>query len=132
MFDSPLERTWFFYKEGCVIPKSAAVEKLRSGYFRELEFFVVPKNGHFCYEYFEDDGQSFESDVSHNIWAIDVEYDSNKRTGRVMLTCKHLGDSSSLDSRTFHILFPEGFSGGISVPAGEADGTEIGFGGEYR
>ncbi|MBR2281080.1 MAG: hypothetical protein IJ863_00495, partial [Spirochaetales bacterium] len=89
-------------------------------------------NGTVCYDYFEDDGFSVESECSHNIWHIEASYDSSRKEGRVSISCRHLGDASSLAGRRFHVTLPEGFSKGMTVPAESADGVEIPFGGEYR
>lgn len=131
VFKVPLKRTWYFYKAGNVVPRSLTVDKLRTGYFKDLEFFIVPKAGHFSYEYFEDDGTSMLQDGSHNLWKVDVDYDSEKCKGRVYISCTHLGSSESLKGRVFHVQLPKGFEGAKSFAVDKADGSEILFSGKF-
>ena len=131
-FETPLCRTLYFYKAGSVVPRSLVVDKLRTGYFSKLQLFIVPSCGNVCYDYYEDDGFSVEGEHSHNIWHIEVSYDSSGKAGKVSISCRHLGDASSLVGRQFHVTFPDGFSEEVVIPAEKADGAEIPFGGEYR
>ncbi len=131
VFKTPLERTWYFYKEGGVVPRAVVLGKLRTGYFSDLGFFVVPKDGHLSYEYFEDDGTSVLSEDSHNIWKVDVDYDSKQEKGRIVLNCSHLGSADSLKGRIFSITLPDGFEGEASVPAEKADGSVFPFSGKF-
>ncbi len=130
-FDAPLDRTWYFYRTGSVIPRSRVVDKLRTAYFRELELFIVPKDGSFSYEYFEDDGSAVVKDDSHNLWNLEVSYSRESGKGSVSIKLKHLGDPSSLGGRIFHIALPKGFSEEVCLPAEKADGALIPFSGRF-
>jgi len=131
IFPAPLDTTWYFYKTGSVIPLTEPA-KLRTSYFPSLRMLVLPGDGSFGYDYFEDDGQAVVSDKSHNIWTFTVSYDSSSKSGCVNVSLAHCGDRNSLKDRKVTIAFPEGFAGEKEFPLKELDGKTVGFSGSYN
>lgn len=131
-FKTPLDTTWYFYKAGSIIPKIIEASKLKTGFFNSLQMNIFPKNGVFEFEYFEDDGQSILTDNSHNIWNFKTTYDFVSKTGVVDVKCNHCGNISTIEGRTWTVVFPEGFVGKADLKMSESDGTQIRFSGEYK
>ena len=129
--DAPLERTWYFYRAGSVIPRTEDIGKLTTGFFRNLDMMVLPADGTFTYGYFEDDGVSAESEDSRNIWRFTVTYSASEGRGEVRVHGAGLGRKDALGGRTVRILLPEGFSGGGSVDMDGLDGSVFRFSGKY-
>ena len=130
--EAPLHTSWYFYKAGSIIPRSLEVSRLSTGFFRSLEMMVVPKNGTFTYQYFEDDGVSVAMPESHNIWVFTVTYSGGTQTGEIRVECTHLGRKDSLEGREVRITLPPGFEGGAAIKMDKLDGSVISFSGLYR
>ena len=130
-FDTPLDTTWYFYRTGSIIPMSNEICKLTTGFFRNLNMSVLPKNGEFTFTYFEDDGVSEITDGSHNIWKFTVSYDEGTSKGAVRVNLKHCGNPKTLRNRNITISFPKGFEGGLTFSADAFDGATIPFSGSY-
>ena len=129
--EAPLHTSWYFYKAGSVIPRSCEISRLTTGFFKALELMVIPKDGTFTYEYFEDDGISVESPESHNIWTFTVTYSSGAQKGEIKARCAHLGGKESLKGREVRITLPPGFEGGAVLEMSRLDGAVLGFSGIY-
>ena len=130
--EAPLHTSWYFYKAGSIIPRSLEISRLSTGFFRSLEMMVVPKNGTFTYQYFEDDGVSVAMPESHNIWVFTVTYSGGTQTGEIRVECTHLGRKNSLEGREVRITLPPGFEGGAAIEMDKLDGAVISFSGLYR
>lgn len=130
-FDAPLDVFWYFYKVGSVIPISLKIAKLETGYFPKLCMFIVPKDGYFSFDYFEDDGVSTVTEKSHNIWTLDVKYCKDTGCGQVTVRLSHLGDKKSLKGRTTRVSFPKGFEGDVEVETEKLDGVVVPFSGHF-
>ena len=130
--ETPLHASWYFYKAGSIIPRSLEVSRLRTGFFKSLEMMVVPKNGTFTYEYFEDDGVSAVSSESHNRWVFTVTYNGGTQKGEIKTVCEHLGRKDTLEGREVRITLPPGFEGGAVIEMSKLDGSVISFSGLYR
>ena len=131
VLDAPLDRTWYFYRSGSVIPRSCEVSRLTTGFFRSLEFMVLPSDGTFTYDYHEDDGVSVETPENHNIWRFTVRYSSRKGSGTLSVACTHRGSGTPADDRSVRISMPEGFDGGRTVTTAGLDGLTMSFSGNY-
>lgn len=131
VLDTPLDRTWYFYKAGSIVPRSCEVTRLTSGFFRNLEFIVLPCDGTFMFDYHEDDGESVGTQDNHNIWTFTVTYSSRTGSGSMSVACTHRGSKTPLEDRNVRITLPEGFEGGKSVALDELDGLAIAFSGHY-
>lgn len=129
--EAPLHTSWYFYKAGSVIPRSCEISRLTTGFFKALELMVIPKDGTFTYEYFEDDGISVESPESHNIWTFTVTYSSGAQKGEIKARCAHLGSKDSLKGREVRITLPPGFEGGAVLEMSRLDGAVLTFSGIY-
>ena len=130
--EAPLHASWYFYKAGSIIPRSLDVSRLKTGFFKSLEMMVVPKNGTFTYEYFEDDGVSVVSPESHNRWVFTVTYSGGTQKGEIKAKCEHLGRKDTLEGREVRITLPPGFEGGAVIEMDKLDGSVISFSGIYR
>ena len=106
-FDAPLDKYWYFYKVGSVIPRSKTVDKLRTGFFKSLQFFIVPKDGTFSYTYFEDDGTTRLEKGRYNLWVITVSYCKSSGKGSVDVKAKKLGCKEALKERSVELKLPE-------------------------
>lgn len=130
-FDAPLDTTWYFYKVGSVVPKTPDVQKLRTGFFKNLAFVVLPKDGTFTYDYFEDDGTSSLECNRFNTWTVETEYSSETGKGSVTFKCTKLSSTETLEGRTLSVVLPNGFDGAKSVSVTELDGAVFEFSGCY-
>ncbi|MCF0262681.1 MAG: hypothetical protein HUK23_07200, partial [Sphaerochaetaceae bacterium] len=119
-FDVPLDSYYYFYKTGSVIPTTKTVSKLRTGFFNELNFRIIPANGTTTYDYFEDDGTSVLSMNSYNLWRITVDYNQKNQLGKVSIECTKLGNKDSLSNRSIEFSFPKGFIGNTSISVDQA------------
>lgn len=127
-FEAPLDKYWYFYKVGSVIPKSKHVGKLNTGFFKELQFFIVPKDGNFTYPYFEDDGTTRLEKNLYNLWKIFVSYDKTTGKGSVDVKAKYIGSKETLKGRSVEFAFPCGFVTDNKVVAfSELDGYHLDF-----
>ena len=131
VLDAPLERTWYFYKSGSIIPRSREASRLTTGFFPSLEFVVLPAEGTFTYDYHEDDGVSVLAPENHNVWTFTVTYSSRKRSGTLSVACTHRGSRTPSGNRSVRITLPEGFEGGMSITTDGLDGLTLAFGGDY-
>ena len=129
--DCPLDKTWYFYKAGSVIPEDELQERLRSGFFRSLHLLVVPKDGSFTYEYFEDDGVSVLKPESHNRWLFTVTYSSRTGRGEFMAKALDLGRKDALEGRNVRMMAPNGFDGNEIIAMKDLDGAVFRFSGKY-
>ncbi len=130
--DAPIDTFWYFYKVGSIIPKTSEVKRLSTGFFSSLELFVLPRDGNFGFDYFEDDGISRITDESHNEWRFEVSYSRSTGKGSVKVSCMHLGDPCSLEGRTLSIALPAGFECSESeLDMVSADGAVVKFSGKY-
>ncbi len=123
-FEAPLDKYWYFYKVGSVIPKSKTVNKLRTGFFKDLQFIILPKNGSFTYTYFEDDGTSTLEKDQYNLWNITVSYDKKAKKGSVEVKAKKIGNKTSLEGRTVELKLPET---SVQVAFKDLDGYHLEF-----
>ena len=129
--DAPLERTWYFYKAGSIIPRTEDTGKLTSGFFRNLDMMVLPTDGTFTYEYVEDDGVSVVSEGSCNRWRFSVTYDEQAGKGDVRVQAVSLGRKDALEGRSVRMMVPEGFEGTEIIAMKDLDGTVFRFSGKY-
>ena len=129
--ETPLEKTWYFYKAGSIIPRTEDAGKLTSGFFRNLDMMVIPRDGSFMSEYFEDDGVSVESESGCNSWRFSVTYSAPEGKGEIRVQAVSLGRKDALEDRKVRILLPEGFMGGKTVAVKDLDGAVFRFSGKY-
>ncbi len=123
-FDAPLDKYWYFYKVGSVIPKVKTINKLRTGFFKDLQLVILPKDGSFTYTYFEDDGTTRLEKGSYNLWAVTVSYDKASKKGSVDVKAKKLGNKASLEGRTVELKLPET---SVQVAFSSLDGYHLEF-----
>ncbi len=128
--DCPLDTTWYFYKVGSVVPRTRQVQRLSTGYFKDLELFVLPKDGTFVYEYYEDDGVSVEEEGSHNSWSIEVSYNARTGRGSIRTDCR-AGQQKTLEDRSLRISLPAGFEGEVELELKDARNAQFRFQGRY-
>lgn len=131
IFSCPLDKTWYFYKTGSVIPLSNKVESLRTSFFPHLAFFILPKNGEFSFRYFEDDGRTRVEEGKYNIWKLTVTYDAIKKEGKVTIESEYIGNSTSFKDRNVKFSFPEGFVGEKVLSFDDLSTNEVIFKGQY-
>ncbi len=112
-FEAPLDKYWYFYKVGSVIPRSKTVDKLRTGFFKNLQFFIVPKDGIFTYTYFEDNGVTRLEKGMYNLWDITVSYCKRSGKGGVDVKAKKIGCKEALNDRSVEFVTPSGLAATI-------------------